>query len=50
MLFVGADPAVLRPTSSAPTLPHPDYDSKLWLCQGRRTPFAQHWPQLRTMR
>jgi hypothetical protein len=53
VLFVGADPAVLRPHFAEireVTPPHPDFDSKLWLCQGRRAPWAQLWPRLRTMR
>jgi hypothetical protein len=49
VLFVGEDPAVLRPHFSDVRLLADGRDASVWLCSGRREPWAELWPRLRTL-
>ncbi|RZQ59760.1 ArnT family glycosyltransferase [Amycolatopsis suaedae] len=44
VLFVGFDPALLRPYFAGQT---PVAEGLMWLYEGRRRPWAEIWPQLR---
>ena len=50
VLFVGDDPDSLRPHfSDVRMVADGGPDASVWLCTGRQEPWAQLWPQLRTL-
>jgi len=50
VLFVGGDPDALRPYfSGVRMVADGGPDASVWLCTGRREPWARLWPRLRTL-
>jgi hypothetical protein len=50
VLFVGGHPDALRPHfSDVRMVAEGGRDASVWLCTGRREPWAQLWPRLRTL-
>lgn len=50
VLFVGGDPTALRPYSTdVRMVADGGQDASVWLCTGRRLPWAELWPRLRTL-
>jgi 4-amino-4-deoxy-L-arabinose transferase-like glycosyltransferase len=50
VLFVGGDPDALRPYfSDVRLVADGGQDASVWLCTGRREPWADLWPRLRTL-
>jgi 4-amino-4-deoxy-L-arabinose transferase-like glycosyltransferase len=50
VLFVGSDPGDLRPHfADVQLVADGGQDTSVWLCTGRQEPWAELWPQLRTL-
>lgn len=49
VLFVGADPGSLQPYFSDVRMLTADQNASVWLCTGRRLPWSELWPRLRTL-
>jgi hypothetical protein len=50
VLFVGGDPTALQPYfAGVRMVADGGQDASVWLCTGRRLPWAELWPRLRTL-